>query len=745
MIKFSVVIINRNQRELISTAIASALSQSYSNLEVILVDDASTDGSQDVEKTFSSDHRYRTIFLEENVGTMCARLTGIDAATGDYLLLVDGDDALAPDTCSRLANILTEKSYDIVAFGAELVIKGPCSQLQAKNVQSVLYPCEGLLIGEDITAAAFIEHRMLHTVWGRCYRLEFLQRAIRSISREFLIYNEDFYFFFVVSSFAESYFGIPDKLYRYSYGSGISTSARLSMEQYEQTLLGVRSNQLVSEFAISAGLFQRYEKILRLNMEECAYAAWLKLGCLAPQDLPLGRSMMFQRYDACTVISALARLFRFSPEQVSDTLGISEHFRPSSGSVQKILLVCPPIPSVQDVLDRMSKEMSCAGLETVMVFDGSEELCLNCSGENYSDRFHALAELIEKHGADAVLFTDYSDEDLFWDLCTVKSTGSAFIFLKLQAGLQSKKGSLPDLSSVFRHSDLVLTCSDLDYSLCVCLNPGTRRICLPLDIEPCVRPVLRTEEPVILFPTSYPGYPLALCEALDILRNVLNDVPETKLYIIPSGNARESGSLPLRSDLDGHVVLLDHEAGISGLNSCRTVCLYSYHYNHCSDALVSCLKEGIPIISRYVPGLFGHSMEGCYVKSGSGNIVSTAQKISQLLLDPACYESAVNAALNRTAEISSAESPDWVCIMNISLAEDKSNPELLAQRSYSTFEEYFTTANEYFSLLEYSRKSNCEAMTAYSELLNSRRYKLGSAIVYLPRKVIGAFRKAKDS
>jgi glycosyltransferase involved in cell wall biosynthesis len=92
--KFSIVITCHNQAHLIRDAVNSSLQQLHSNKEVIVVDDASTDGSSKVLKSY--DDTICFCPLKTNVGAARARNIGAALASGDYLAFLDGDDALQP-------------------------------------------------------------------------------------------------------------------------------------------------------------------------------------------------------------------------------------------------------------------------------------------------------------------------------------------------------------------------------------------------------------------------------------------------------------------------------------------------------------------------------------------------------------------------------------------------------------------------------------------------------------------------
>jgi glycosyltransferase involved in cell wall biosynthesis len=92
--QFSVIITCHNQRKFIADAIQSAISQIYESREVIVVDDASSDGSDSVLKSYGE--MIRLISLERNQGASEARNAGTAAARGNYLVYLDGDDLLKP-------------------------------------------------------------------------------------------------------------------------------------------------------------------------------------------------------------------------------------------------------------------------------------------------------------------------------------------------------------------------------------------------------------------------------------------------------------------------------------------------------------------------------------------------------------------------------------------------------------------------------------------------------------------------
>ncbi len=105
-----------NAATFIDRAINSALSQSGVNVEVLVVDDASVDGTVDhVRRAYRDDPRVRVIRQRVNAGPAAARNVGIADASGEWIAVLDADDAFAPESIAALVDIGEQARADIVA------------------------------------------------------------------------------------------------------------------------------------------------------------------------------------------------------------------------------------------------------------------------------------------------------------------------------------------------------------------------------------------------------------------------------------------------------------------------------------------------------------------------------------------------------------------------------------------------------------------------------------------------------
>lgn len=110
----SIIIPTFNRSSLVERAIHSALHQTYPFIDVVVVDDGSTDDTREVVATFGARVRYA---YQPNAGVCAARNTGATLATGEYLLFLDSDDTLLPSGVEQLVAALDANSSAGMAFG----------------------------------------------------------------------------------------------------------------------------------------------------------------------------------------------------------------------------------------------------------------------------------------------------------------------------------------------------------------------------------------------------------------------------------------------------------------------------------------------------------------------------------------------------------------------------------------------------------------------------------------------------
>lgn len=119
----SVIIPAYNVDKYIMKCLDSVISQTYKGLEIIVVNDGSTDNTLEIIKTFEADSRLKVI-SQKNAGVTAARNAGIEASSGEYTAFVDSDDFLESDMYEKLCAALETADADVAVCDYNLVYDG---------------------------------------------------------------------------------------------------------------------------------------------------------------------------------------------------------------------------------------------------------------------------------------------------------------------------------------------------------------------------------------------------------------------------------------------------------------------------------------------------------------------------------------------------------------------------------------------------------------------------------------------
>ncbi|MFD7095300.1 bifunctional glycosyltransferase/CDP-glycerol:glycerophosphate glycerophosphotransferase [Streptomyces xanthophaeus] len=173
MPRFSVIVPAYKVQAYLQESLDSVLTQSYPDLELIAVDDASPDACGSIIDEYASrDPRVTAVHLAHNLGLGPARNAGLARATGDYLIFLDGDDTLAPGALEAVTDRLKATgSPDVLVYDyartfwtGELVRNRLSDRLSQEGPASFRLADRPALLG------------MLMVVWNKAYRREYVER-----------------------------------------------------------------------------------------------------------------------------------------------------------------------------------------------------------------------------------------------------------------------------------------------------------------------------------------------------------------------------------------------------------------------------------------------------------------------------------------------------------------------------------------------------------------------------------------
>lgn len=130
----SVILPAYNAELFLNKAIDSVLAQTYTSIELIIIDDASTDNTKTIISSYTViDNRVKPIFLNDNVGVAEARNKGIKRARGDFIAFIDADDFWYPEKIALQLSLLSKENLDcchtyyyrVVEGGIKKLVKSP--------------------------------------------------------------------------------------------------------------------------------------------------------------------------------------------------------------------------------------------------------------------------------------------------------------------------------------------------------------------------------------------------------------------------------------------------------------------------------------------------------------------------------------------------------------------------------------------------------------------------------------------
>ncbi|MBR0031095.1 MAG: glycosyltransferase [Treponema sp.] len=228
---FSVIVTAFNQEMRINCTISSVLNQIFSDFELIVVNDGSTDATQDTLQQFTnSNSKIKIIVHEKNKSVLEARRTGVEKSHGKYLLFLDGDDFLFPDALQKLYDeVIRNEEFDVCEFS---YISRPKNEIISPKIY-------------DLSLSRleyFCNKNAVFTVWNKLYKSELLKRVFSEIPNIYMNFVDDSCISVHVAFFTKKFIQHDILLINYVLGTGISTQNTYTFEKNKKTALYMQEN-----------------------------------------------------------------------------------------------------------------------------------------------------------------------------------------------------------------------------------------------------------------------------------------------------------------------------------------------------------------------------------------------------------------------------------------------------------------------------------------------------------------------
>lgn len=411
----SIVLPVFNDETTIAAALESCLAQTMSEIEVICVDDGSSDHTVEVIEQFAArDARVQLVRHERTMTAFEGRRTGVSAASAAHVLFLDGDDELTVDAAATAHTKADSANADLVGFGVTVIEQdGSTGNRYEQRLQPVHTHLEG---GEVLRGLFPVGKPAQGQLWRYLFRTEVLREAYALLpdERELARVN-DLPLMFVVAALSKRYVSISERLYRYHFGRGGSGHRVDTVERAVFYTSAIHSIDVISPAVEALALTQPDSSLL--DSYKSARLAMIGYVCF----------QLIERSDSGVLDAALAHLHtmasahdiihataRFYPS----ALAVLSHHTPWLGGgerpVRSILLATSTLRTggVSAVLTSQAHYLRAAGYRvTIVARSGGTDRAAIPAGVPFVEltvrgrveRLEAWAEICRAHEVDVVI------------------------------------------------------------------------------------------------------------------------------------------------------------------------------------------------------------------------------------------------------------------------------------------------------------------------------------------------------
>lgn len=235
----SVILPVYNVEKYLGNCLESILGQSFSDIEVICVNDGSSDGSENIIKSFASkDNRVRLI-NQPNLGAAAARNKGLDSVKGEYVLILDSDDFIEKDTLAKMYGRAKSEDLDIlIAYSYDMDDKTGERILPKYHLKSQYLPTKEVFNYKDISD--YIFNFSVGWAWDKLYKRSFVEKY--GLRFPDLQNTEDAFFVFMSLVLADKISVIDEPLitHRVNNENQLSQSRERGLLCFSDAIIGIK-------------------------------------------------------------------------------------------------------------------------------------------------------------------------------------------------------------------------------------------------------------------------------------------------------------------------------------------------------------------------------------------------------------------------------------------------------------------------------------------------------------------------
>ena len=790
MSKISVIITAYNVEKYIYDAVKSAMLQTLKDIEILAVDDCSTDRTQEILSALAEqDSRVRVIRHTQNRGVMLARKIGVEQASGEYIMFLDGDDLLCENACEAAYRAICEEDVELLQFDTDILAEGEWSEAKDYDFRKYLKsPAQKILTDSP---CGLLDHTLTakpinFTVWNKIYRAELLKKANSLLPDEHLNIAEDVLLSFLIQHTAHSYAYLAQKLYIYRFGCGISTRARAREAQISAWAKCTYVSDYLETFARDQGTESLCKQTLkRIKKQMLGNLTEFLLHRVAPEQkqyfIDEARKHCSDEDLILSIADYTYRSSEFIEDRVARECAPLEMFRTTKKAVKTIGVYYFRIYNggVENVISSLSDIWVKHGYEVVLFTDekpNRDDYPLPASVRRVTvpamkqggftalqTRIREFRRAILESGIDIMVYNAWINPYLLLDEMIIKSCGVALtihthnlfccdaIAYDVPAAIRNTA-----LGSLYEFADSVITLTDVDTAwwqamglrVIKTVNP----IQLPLSVE---RSLLGGHELLLVCRISPEKQ---VIDAIKVAELVRQRIPDVRLTVVGKGDylpyVEQVEHYVKDNGLDEFVKLVGFESNVLPYYQRSDILLSTSRFEGFGLALMESKICGLPMVLYELANLDICKENRGTVIVPQGDINAAADAVVRILSDDTLKKrlgDEARASAEQTCGIDLAALWNRIFAQTMQPKEQatplfQKMPLEIAVNLAAEYHAQGIEKRKYIDSDERLRQceEQCRALSEVLEgISKSESYRFGLLITAIPRKLRNLFKRRK--
>lgn len=638
--RVSIILPIYNVEKYIQKTLSSVINQTLKDIEIICIEDCSTDMSPSILKKFAdADDRIIVIQHECNKGVSIARRDGVLASSGEYIMFLDGDDYLNENACEELYNLIKKEKVDILQFGTTVIRNGNVTDEEVVAVEKFVESRNRKVVAKskgDLVNACFVEGKYGFTLWNKIYLGDIVRKAITYYPEARFNLAEDLHLFFLMAFFSRSFLSTNKRYHYYNFGAGTTGGVILNQKNLDDRIAQGEILSYLKEFArelradgivgesiatiqsrfVSDIIYGLFHADSSVNKSEVLYNS-LKM---FPHEELLSGLLEIYYNGHYNMRKRIISLFKGIDKGNSANKKIKTiatfYYRIDNGGVERVISKLMPmwielgyrvvlfteeLPSPNDY--ECPKEVTRVIIPKLSLRDR----------DNYKFRIKYWQDMLLKYDVDVMVYHAWIAEFLFLDLLAIKSMNVKFIVHTHGFFAFDYKAAYPlavinniMLNNIYEICDSIVTLSGMDYNWWIMRCKNVYKTINPISVDTAVIVPSKLNNSDIIWvgrisPEKQP------MEALKILKIILDSGYSANLHFVGRADDETYYKLVIskikRMGLQNNVIMHGFHKDVSDFFEHASIYLHTSEFEGFSLSILESKAYGLPAVIYDLPNI----------------------------------------------------------------------------------------------------------------------------------------------